>query len=199
MQKPQFTHLVAFQRLRANGFQVVDRPRPRSRADTLATNHGGLAAFASPGIRLSSLDLDIKPTSFELLPVRVVSGSSACVVVVVIVYRTGPVMTSFFTELSDVMDRVVTHVEPVYVVGDLNIRLDRPDNLSSRQLTDLLSSYGLSLHVSVPTHDRGGLLDVVASRRPTFAATTFQRRPSTSYISYSDGRRRWLGRRPSTR
>ena len=37
------TDSVAFQRLRADGFQVVDRPRPRSRADTLATNHGGLA------------------------------------------------------------------------------------------------------------------------------------------------------------
>ena len=132
------TDSVAFQRLRADGYQVVDRPRPRSRADTLATNHGGLAAVASTGIRLSLLDFGTKPASFELLPVRVVSGSSACVVVVV--YRTGPVTTSFFTELSDVMDRVATHVEPVYVVGDLNIRLDRPDDLSSRQLTDLLAS-----------------------------------------------------------
>jgi len=61
------TDSVASQRLRADGFQVVDRPRPRSRADTLATNHGGLAAFASPGIRLSSLDLGIKRASFELL------------------------------------------------------------------------------------------------------------------------------------
>ena len=100
------TDSVAFQRLRADGFEVVDRPRPRSRTDTLATNHGGLAAVASPGIRLSSLDLGIKPASFELLPVRVVSGSSACVVVVV--YRTGPVTTTFFAELSDVMDRCHT-------------------------------------------------------------------------------------------
>ena len=76
------TDSVAFQRLRADGFQVVDRPRPRSRADTLATNHGGLAVVASPS-RLSLLDFGIKPASFELLPVRVVSGSSACVVVVV--------------------------------------------------------------------------------------------------------------------
>jgi len=31
---------VSLGRLRADGFQVVDRPRPRSRGDTFATNHG---------------------------------------------------------------------------------------------------------------------------------------------------------------
>jgi len=62
------------------------------------------------------------------------------------------------------MDRVATTVESIYVVGDLNIRLDHADNPWSRRLTDLLASYRLSSHVSIPTHDRGGLLDIVASR-----------------------------------
>jgi len=43
---------VSLRRLRADGFQVVDRPRPRTRTATLATNHGGVAAVAVPGIRL---------------------------------------------------------------------------------------------------------------------------------------------------
>jgi len=38
------------------------------------------------------------------------------------------------------------------------------NDVASRQLTDLLASFGLSCRVMVPTHDRGGLLDVVASR-----------------------------------
>ena len=62
------------------------------------------------------------------------------------------------------MDRLATSADPLYVVGDLNIRLDRADDACSRQLTDLLASYGLVCRVSTPTHDRGGLLDVVASR-----------------------------------
>ena len=49
-------------------------------------------------------------------------------------------------------------------MGDLNIRLDRTDDAWSRQLTDLLASYGLVCCVSVPMHDRGRLLDVVVSR-----------------------------------
>ena len=156
------TDSVAFRRLRVDGFQVVDRPRPRSRVDTLSTNYGGVAAVACPGVHLSLLDLGVSPASFELLPVRVTSGSSACVVVVI--YRTGPVTTSFFSEFSDVMDRVAIGADPLYVVGDLNIRFDRVDDPWSRQLTDILASYGLSSHVSEPTHDCGGSIDIVASR-----------------------------------
>ena len=82
---------------------------PRSCADSLATNHGGVAAVARSGVRLTLFDLGISLSSFELRPVRIVLGLSVCVVIVI--YSTGPVTTSFFTELSDVMDRVATTVE----------------------------------------------------------------------------------------
>ena len=156
------TDCVAFQCLRVDRFQVVDRPRPRKVADTLATNHGGVAAVAKPGIRLMALDLGIKPATLELLSVRVVTGSSSCAVM--LVYRTGPITSAFFAEFTDVLDRVATNVNPLYIVGDLNIRLDRTDDAWSRQLSYLLASYGLACRVSAPTHDRGGLLDVVISR-----------------------------------
>ena len=60
------TDCIAFQRLRVDGFQVVYRPRPRKVAHTLATNHGGVAAVAKPDIRLTALDLAIKPAMLEL-------------------------------------------------------------------------------------------------------------------------------------
>jgi len=62
------------------------------------------------------------------------------------------------------MDQFATAVESIYIVGDLNIHLDHADDLWSRRLTDLLASYGLSSHVSIRTHDCGGVLDIVASR-----------------------------------
>jgi len=104
---------VSFRRLRSDGFQVVDHPRPRTRTATLTTNHGGVAAVAVPGVRLCNIDLGIKADMFELLCVRVSSGSSACIVTVV--YRTGPISYLFFTELSDVLDRVTIYVDPVYL------------------------------------------------------------------------------------
>ena len=49
--------------------------------------------------------------------------------------------------------------------------IDRPADPSTRQFTELLTAHGLVCCVTTPTHDRGGLLDVVAARdnatRPT--------------------------------
>ena len=74
-------------------------------------------------------------------------------------------MTSvFLTELSDVLDRVCTFTDPIVVVGDINISLDRPDDLASRQFTNILAAHGLACRVTTATHDQGGLLDIVATR-----------------------------------
>ena len=157
---------VCTRRLRADGYQVIDCPRPRSRSDTLATNHRGVAAVAFTGARLERLDLGATPSTFELLCVRVSTGSSSCVVAVI--YRPGSaaVSAAFYTELADVLDRLATFVDPIYVVGDLNVnvRLDRPGESSAIQLVDLLADHGLSCRVNTPTHDQGGLLDVVVTR-----------------------------------
>src|SRR5664279_1305747 len=155
---------VTLRRLRVDGYQVIDRPRPRVRSDTISTNHGGMAAVAVPGIRLTLIDLGVKPETFELLCVRVVQGSSACVVAVV--YRPGsePMTSLFFSDISDVLDRLVTFADPVYLVGDVNIRLERSTNPATGQFADLLAAYGLVNRVATATHDRGGALDIVAMR-----------------------------------
>jgi hypothetical protein len=46
---------VCLCRLRAAGFQVIDRPRPRLRTDTLTKNHGGIVVVAIPGVSLSAV------------------------------------------------------------------------------------------------------------------------------------------------
>jgi len=53
----------------------------------------------------------------------------------------------------------------VYIVGDHNVRLDRNDDINTKQLIRLLDVlYGFTVQVNDPTHARGGLLDVVATR-----------------------------------
>ena len=137
---------------------MVDRPRPRVCDDDVSTNYGSVAVVAVPGVRLTRLDVGIQCESYKLLCVRVTSASFC---VAVVVYRTGPVTPAYFTELSDVLDRVSTFNDPILVVGDVNIRLDRPDDLVSRQFTDTLAAHGLACRV---THYQGGLLDVVTTR-----------------------------------
>jgi len=61
------------------------------------------------------------------------------------------------------LDKLATMSLALIIAGDLNVRLDRPSNPASSQLTDLLSACGLSCRVHEPTL-LGELLDVVATR-----------------------------------
>ena len=157
---------VSIRRLRADGFTVVERARPRSRAaaTSLGVNHGGVAVVASAGLRLSAVNLGVHPTTFECVAARVQSATCRCLVVVL--YRPGSaaVTTCFFAELTDLLDRVSTYADPVVLAGDLNLRLERQCDPYALEFNNLLSDYGLLQHVCGPTHDLGGTLDVVCTR-----------------------------------
>jgi hypothetical protein len=113
--------------LRDDGYQVVDRSRPRSstNVDTTKTNHGGLAVVGVPGVGLKRLDIGVKPSSVKLLCVRLVSGSSSCVVV--LIYRppiqkkvndaSESAIAQFFVEIADVLDRAATFFDPLYTLS----------------------------------------------------------------------------------
>ena len=62
------------------------------------------------------------------------------------------------------MDRVATYQVPIYVAGDFNIRLDRPDDPHAAQLRMIVGCYGLKLHDTDPTHQLGGTLDAIITR-----------------------------------
>jgi len=157
---------VSIRRLRAEGLQVLECARPRTKAKqaSLAPAYGGVALVTSPGVRLTAVNTGGKKSTLEHICARVTSHGSSCVVL--LIYRPGgcAVEASFFSELADLLDRLISSVEPVLIVGDFNIRLDRPNEAASRRLHELFASYGLSCCVSSPTHDRGGLVDVVVTR-----------------------------------
>jgi len=57
---------VSLRRLRSDGFQVADRPRPQSTTESLlSTNHGGVAIISVSGVRLSVINLGVDLSSFE--------------------------------------------------------------------------------------------------------------------------------------
>ena len=94
----------------------------------------------------------------------VTMGTSSSIVA--LIYRPGSqaVTTSFFDDLSDIVDCVTSYSDPTYIVGDLNVRLERDDDPNSQRLTELLVAYGYAVRVNEPKHVCGGLLDVVATR-----------------------------------
>jgi hypothetical protein len=93
---------ACIRRLRAEGHQVVDRPRPRSsvNVESLAVNHGGVAVVAAPGVRLTTANTDIHPTSFEHVSVRIVVNKSSCTVVVIYRPVLEAIQSVFFDELN---------------------------------------------------------------------------------------------------
>jgi hypothetical protein len=108
--------------------------------------------------------VDYLPTSFEMTCTRLTSGCFAGIVAVI--YRPGSaaVQSTFFEELAAVFGGIATHQEPVFVVGDLNIRFDRSDDPHARQLNDLVADYGFAVRPTTSIHKLGGTIDVVITR-----------------------------------
>jgi len=63
-----------------------------------------------------------------------------------------------------VLDRFATHQEPIYVVGDFNVRLDHPDNPHFRLL---VYCYWLKLHATGLIHQLGGTSNAVTTQDTT--------------------------------
>jgi exonuclease III len=77
---------VAFSRLRADGYRVADRPRPRqSIDDDLSTNHGGVAVVALVSV-VTPVSIP-SMTTFETMCVSVVVRGFKAIIVVI--YRPG--------------------------------------------------------------------------------------------------------------
>jgi len=147
-------------RLRRAGYNVVDRPRPCAVDDDLSVNHGDVLVMSATEVSLSPIAV-IQPTTFELVCAQAAIGSSS--VIVVVLYRPGSeaVQLKFFDELADVFDRFATYQMPIYVVGDFNVRLDRPDDPHTKQLRQMVDCYGLELHCTGPAHQLGKTLDAL--------------------------------------
>jgi len=75
-----------------------------------------------------------------------------------------PSVSGFISQLADILDRVVTFSDPMFVVGDVNIYLERDDDRVTCPFIDALNARGLVHHVTPPTHDCGGTLDIVVTR-----------------------------------
>ena len=186
---------VSVRLLRSAGLTVLDRPRTRKRHDTLTTNHGGVAVVSVPGVHVKRLHSP-NSTTFEYLSVRLSSRSTSCTAL--LIYRTGPVSSLFFTELANTLDLLVTLNEPIFIIGDLNIHVENHNDHHAKTLLSLLDAYGLTCRVSGPTHDLGGTLDIVASRSDLPPPPVDVRDPVCLIIVWSDGPRPYHDRSLST-
>jgi exonuclease III len=139
---------VCVSHLRARSYLVVERSRPRFDEVTLSTNHDSIIVAATYGIKLTSASVAARPFKFEFTCVRVSNGVYTCIILVI--YRQGFVVAcdAFLRVLADILYCTVVRSEPLFCVGDLNVRLDRPYDLQGLRPIDILSCRDLQIQTN---------------------------------------------------
>lgn len=61
------------------------------------------------------------------------------------------------------MESVISSKEQLLITGDLNSHIDIVDNPDTIKFADLLESFCLQQHVTLPTHVHGHTLDLIRS------------------------------------
>ena len=76
-----------------------------------------------------------------------------------------PVPSSvFFEEFSTYLENTVMCPEILLITGDFNFHLDNTMDGDANKSIDLLETFGLLQHVTLPTHSSGHILDLLISR-----------------------------------
>ena len=124
-------------------------------------NHGGVVIVSKPGIIVAKIDVKLKLTTFEVLCYRITSGGASFVLVNI--YRPVSMLLSdtFFKQFMSLLEWIVTFSLPVTITGDMNVHFKLNDNTNIKKMIDILETFRLTQHISVPTHDRNGYLDVI--------------------------------------
>jgi len=73
--------------------------------------------------------------------------------------------------------------DPIMIVGDLNIRMDRPDDPHCRRLRELLATYNLSWRVFTDARPAVDIIDPGLSDHQLLRWTCHLQRPPPVYVS----------------
>ena len=120
--------------------------------------------------------------TFEVVSARTTVSQSSSLVVAV--FRTGPVVAKFFRELADILDRVATSADELYLVGDVNIHFETQyDNTAADFIEYGLTHWLTGNCVVTQTHAAGGIIDVVCCIKSPFVNTDLSTGMMMSVIS----------------
>jgi hypothetical protein len=130
----------------------LDRPRENGRG-------GGVALLCKESLKPKTLSVS-NFDSFEVMSVKL---NLNVPVIVSILYRppSGD-FTVFIKEFGELLANLSLNPTPLIIMGDFNINLKSPSSKAQKFL-DLINMFSLSQHVTSPTHNLGGILDLVIS------------------------------------
>ena len=138
------------------GYYFINHPRSNDA-------HGGLGILHKTDIHLVVRDTGIHTETFEHCCVMDTKNG----VTYVLVSRPPPSTENGFTkpgflsEFDNFIDEISTLPGKLVLLGDLNIHVDTPEESDARHFLTTLATSGLHQHVTVVTHEKGHVRDLV--------------------------------------
>jgi len=81
--------------------------------------------------------------------------------IIVIYRRPTTLLAQFCSDFSDVLNKVLHGKRSVILAGDFNIHVDDINDPNAKSFLDILSVFGLSLHIKDSTHGGGHTPDLL--------------------------------------
>ena len=121
---------------------------------------GGVAILFNDSLQCKQMsygNLD----SFEYVALQLNSSSR---VIFLNIYRPPKYCATFFDDFAELLSIICIDFDCVVIVGDFNIHVDNPQDRGTKELCCVLDNYGLTQHVTEPTHNKGHTLDLIISK-----------------------------------
>ena len=137
------------------GYSIIHQPRPVGKG-------GGVALIYRSFLKAIKIQLPIY-TTFESLCTKFTISSSSFTLLTI--YRPPNSSQSvFISEMSSLLEDLVSSTSELLITGDFNIHVDIPSDPFSKSFSNLLEIFDLKQHITFPTHNHGHTLDLLVTR-----------------------------------
>ena len=150
---------TAIKRLRTLGLNVIEAariiPDDIEVDDVDFVNYGGIAVVSKPGIRVTKMSVKLSVSTFEYVYCRITSDSASSILVVICRPGSKLPTSEVFKEFTKFLELTSTFDLSVTITGNVNVHFQTEDEANTRRKNNnILESFGLIQHVSLPNHEQ---------------------------------------------
>ena len=128
---------------------------------------GGIGCLFKPNINIKKL-VTSQTKTFEHLALELDTYGRR--VTMLIIYRPEPTaankysLSDFFSEFTELISAHHCKDHELLIAGDFNFHINKQNHPYAKKLQDIFEMFGLTQHISGPTHAAGNTLDLVVTR-----------------------------------
>ena len=124
---------------------------------------GGVAILWKPSIKVKC---NLKNKHYQSFQYKNIVINGVVKLNLICLYRLQEVpISQFMADLEDLLSTQISKSDTVVLTGDFNFHFEKAELKNVEELTNLVSSYGLSQFVIGPSHEQGHTLDLVFANK----------------------------------